>query len=119
MYKRHEIGKEGEFISKQYLIKNNYKIIETNFKCKIGEIDIITFDKTKKEIVFIEVKTRTNKKFGTPKEAVDTIKQNHIYKVAQYYLLIKKLENVYCRIDVIEVYIYNNKFNINHLKNDI
>lgn len=114
MYKRHELGKYGEEISKQYLLKLGYEIIETNFSCKQGEIDIIATDKN--EIVFIEVKTRSNFKYGLPAEAVDINKQKHITKAAKYYVYINKLENEYIRFDIIEVYIKNTVLKINHLK---
>ena len=58
MYLRHEIGKLGEDLAIKYLKEKGYEIIERNFRCKQGEIDIIA--KAKEEYVFIEVKTRTN-----------------------------------------------------------
>ena len=117
MYKRHIIGEQGEDYATEFLKDNNYKIIERNFECKSGEIDIIAFDNQKKELVFIEVKTRTNKKYGAPAESVNNIKQKHIYKTAKYYIYIHKLKNVYIRIDTIEVFIKNDKeYKINHIK---
>lgn len=115
MYKRHITGKTGEDIAINYLKENGYKIIERNFSCRQGEIDIIAMDK--KELVIIEVKTRQCLEYGKPAEAVNKIKRKHIYKAAQFYLYIRKLEKIYVRIDVIEVYIKNNKSYINHLKN--
>ena len=73
MYIRHEIGKLGEELAVGYLQKQNYKIIERNFECRQGEIDIIALDKN--ELVFIEVKTRTSIKYGKPAEAVNQIKK--------------------------------------------
>ena len=78
------------------------------FNCKKGEIDIIA--KEKNEFVFIEVKTRTNKNYGSPIDAVTYYKQKHLISAIQYYLYIKKLENVFVRIDIIEIYINNNKY---------
>ncbi len=114
MYIRHEVGREGENYATEYLQKQGYKIIQRNFECRQGEIDIIAKDKN--EYVFIEVKTRQNFNYGMPSEAVTQVKQNHILKVAQYYLYIHKLENAFTRFDVIEVYKTNGKFYINHLK---
>ena len=110
MYIYHEFGKMGEDIAANYLTKNNYKIIERNFRCKQGEIDIIA--KERDEIVFVEVKTRSSCTYGRPSEN----KQKHITKAAKYYIYLNKLENYYIRIDVIEVYFSNNKFYINHIK---
>lgn len=118
MYQRHIIGKSGEEIATKYLLKNDYTIIERNFCCRQGEIDIIAQDKN--EIVFIEVKTRTNKNYGEPIEAVTYYKQKHIIKSVQYYLYIKKLQNAFIRIDIIEIYQKTeNKYHINHIKNAI
>ena len=114
MYIRHEIGKLGEEIVTQYLNQKGYKIIERNFTCKQGEIDIICIDK--KELVFIEVKTRTNDKFGKPVEAVDVNKKKHLFKAIKYYLYSRNLENEYVRIDVIEAYLYEQSYRINHIK---
>lgn len=117
MYERHEIGKIGENIATKYLEQIGYEILQRNFECKQGEIDIIAKDK--EEIVFVEVKTRANMLYGKPKEAVDTIKQKHIYKSAEFYIYIKHLENLPVRIDVIEVYKKKEKYFLNHIKNAI
>lgn len=117
MYERHETGKKGEDLATQYLINNNYEIIERNFESRQGEIDIIAKDKN--EIVFIEVKARTNQMYGKPKEAVDTKKKKHIYKTAEYYVFIHQLENAPIRFDVIEVYKTKGMYKINHIKQAI
>ncbi len=114
MYKNHEIGKLGEDIAVKYLENIGYKIIERNFYCKQGEIDIIAKDE--KEIIFIEVKTRTNILYGNPADAVNLQKQKHIYKSAKYYLYKHSLRDVFVRFDVIEIYYLKNKININHIK---
>ena len=86
MYFRQEIGKWGENLACKYLEKNNYEIIERNFLCHQGEIDIIAKDRNQREIIFIEVKTRSNLKYGNPAEAVNKEKQRHIKQVAEYYI---------------------------------
>lgn len=115
MYKRHETGRIGEEIACEFLIKNNYKILIKNFRCKIGEIDIIA--KENDEIIFIEVKTRKQKEYGLPAEAVDKRKRNHMFFVAEYFLMINNMENIFCRFDVIEIYITKQDIKINHIKN--
>lgn len=117
MYIRHELGSNGEEIACDFLEKSGYKIIEKNYRCKIGEIDIIAQDKD--ELIFIEVKTRSQRVFGNPVESVNDEKKNHIYRVAQYYIMLKKLERAKVRFDVIEVYIKNSNVNINLIKNAI
>ena len=114
MYEKQILGKTGEEIGTQYLIKNGYRIIIRNFKCKQGEIDIIAQDKN--EIVFIEVKTRRNINYGYPIDAVDKRKQKHILNASKYYIYINKLEKRNIRFDVIEIY-KKEKFYINHIKN--
>ena len=109
-----ELGNFGEEIAVKYLEENQYKIVERNFYCKQGEIDIIAEDE--KEIVFIEVKTRSNIKFGKPSESVNQIKQKHIYNSAKYFLYKIRLLDIPVRFDVIEILISNGKFNINHIK---
>ncbi len=105
------LGKYGEIKAQQYLKKNKYKILKTNFNCKLGEIDIIA---TKNNIViFIEVKCKSSKKFGLPREMVTLNKQNKLKLVATYYLQINKAFDKNCRFDVIEVF----DDEINHIKN--
>ena len=118
MYTKKEKGKIGEDIATKYLIDQNYHIITKNFKCRQGEIDIIAKDKIKKEIVFVEVKTRTNQKYGSPSEAVDENKQKYIYKSAEYYVYKHNLYNKAIRFDIIEINIdiIKKKIRINHIK---
>ena len=117
MYPDHETGKRGEEITCDFIQKRGMEIIERNYLCKIGEIDIIAKDK--EELVFIEVKTRSQEQFGLPSEAVGDTKKKHIYRVAEYYLMKHQLENVYCRLDVVEVYLYEQNYQINYIKNSI
>lgn len=106
----------GETIATKYLEEQGYDIIERNFSCKQGEIDIIAYESKAKEYVFIEVKTRSNVHYGRPSEAVDANKQKHIWNATKYYIFSHHLENQYIRFDVIEVYKKQNQFYINHLK---
>ena len=108
MYKNEIIGKEGEEIASIYL--------QRNFYCRAGEIDIIAKDKN--ELVFIEVKTRTNSKFGRPSEAINFGKKKHLYHSIEYYLYSKKIREAKIRIDAIEVYLnIGISCRINHIKN--
>ncbi|EGT3614781.1 YraN family protein [Clostridium perfringens] len=95
------IGFYGEDLSVEFLKKEGYSILEKNFNCSSGEIDIIAL---RNEILsFIEVKSRFTKTFGNPKESVTCYKQRRIIDVAKYYLHLKKLYNYYIRFDVIEI----------------
>ena len=117
MYKRHITGILGEKLASKYLKENNYKIIKKNFRCGFGEIDIIAKDIKTQEIVFVEVKTRKNYKYGTPAESITNVKARHIKKVIEYFIHINSLHNKYIRIDVIELIIKENgKYTINHIR---
>ena len=106
-------GRIGEKIALRYLINNNANILETNYRIKSGEIDIIA--KINEELVFIEVKSRSNVKFGYPSEAVDYMKIRKIVNTAKYYMLKNNINNAPIRFDVIEIYLKYKK--INHIVN--
>lgn len=117
MDNRKDTGNIGEDIVAKYLEEKGYEIIERNFMCKLGEIDIIAQDKD--EIVFIEVKTRKILSYGNPADSVNEPKQKHIYKAAEYFLLINNKLDDFTRIDVIEVYLNDTGYKINHIKKAI
>ena len=104
----------GEKIAQDFLRNKGYEIIETNFYTKRGEIDIIV----EKDacIIFVEVKTRTNLKFGTPAMAVNSNKRKHIKSVAKTFLYLNRLQEYDIRFDVIEVLIKDGKCEINHIE---
>lgn len=114
------IGNFGEERAIEYLRKQKYKIIDKNYRCNFGEVDIIAMDNDC--LCFIEVKTRTSCKYGMPVNAVNLVKRKHIIKCAQTYILFKKLGNYKARFDIVEVFVKNddNKFvveKINIIKN--
>lgn len=111
---KRKFGIIGEKIAQGYLINKKYEILETNFYTKNGEIDIIA--KQGKCIIFVEVKTRSTLKYGTPAMAVNFTKMKHIKNVAKEYIRIKKLYRYEVRIDVIEILINNGKCKINHIE---
>ncbi|MBW2599432.1 MAG: YraN family protein [Deltaproteobacteria bacterium] len=96
-----EKGKKGEDIAAAYLQKEGYRIVERNYRCLYGEIDIIAMDAG--DIVFIEVKSRKSDNFGSPEEAVGIIKQRKISKVALNYLQEKKLTEHNARFDIVAI----------------
>ncbi|NLW25153.1 MAG: YraN family protein [Clostridia bacterium] len=96
-----ELGNLGENLAMEKLKDMGYKIICRNFTCRLGEIDIIAQDKD--ILVFIEVRSRKADTYGFPSETVNFRKQQKLRKVAQYYLMINNLENVYCRFDVVSI----------------
>ena len=96
-----ETGKEGEKIAVAYLRKNGYHIYESNFRCSLGEIDIIAREKN--ELVFIEVKTRKSGKLGYPEQAVGARKQKKMSQLALWYLQKNKLTDISARFDVVAI----------------
>ncbi len=116
MYDKKKLGNFGEDLACRYLEKYDYNVLERNFSCRQGEIDIIAYDMKKREIAFIEVKTRTSFNYGFPSEAVNKYKRIHILNSIKYYLYLKNLENVFVRIDVIEIVLNRDKYKLNHLK---
>ncbi len=97
-----ETGNYGESIAADYLKKNGYKIITTNFRVhNTAEIDIIASDKD--ILAFIEVKFRNSVKYGYGREAVTKAKQKKIRFAAEYYLMMQKIKDKFCRFDVVEI----------------
>ena len=96
-----ELGKKGEQLALRYLKKSGYRIIQTNYVCKLGEMDIIAQEND--TLAFIEVKTRTSTTFGPPQLAVNSAKQMQLSKVALYFLKEKKLEDTKARFDVVAI----------------
>ena len=109
-----EFGNTGEDIATEYLEKQGYIILERNFYCKQGEIDIIAKDKN--EVVFVEVESRSDVGYGLPSEAVTKQKINHVCRTARYFLYKNKMFNEFIRFDVVEILIKSGKFNVNHIK---
>jgi putative endonuclease len=101
MMQKKELGKKGEEVALRFLKKKGYRIIEKNYVCKLGEMDIIA--KEKDTLAFIEVKTRTTTEFGPPQLAVNSSKQRQLSKVALNYLKEKKLEDAKARFDVVAI----------------
>ena len=99
--RRQKFGEQGEALAVRRLKKAGYKIIETNYRNRLGEIDIIAKDKD--TLVFIEVKSRTSVRFGSPKWAVTPKKQKKISMVALYYLKATNQVSARARFDVVGV----------------
>ena len=108
-------GSYGEKVACQHLKKNNYIILERNYRKRFGEIDIIA--KKGDLIAFVEVKTRSCEEFGKPSEAVNYAKRQRIIKTALSYIAQKDLDAEFS-FDIIEVLINNKKvLSINHIEN--
>lgn len=90
----------------QFLESQGYQIVETNYRCRFGEIDIVAWDgkEAGQTLVFAEVKYRSSLRFGSPFEAVDEKKQSVIKKTAQFYIKEHKIPaNMNVRYDVVGI----------------
>ncbi len=102
MYNKRSVGARQEQIAVEYLEKQGYVILERNFRCRTGEIDIIA--KESGYLSFIEVKYRRNTAKGFPQEAVDPHKIRQISYTARYYMLKKRIPtDTPCRFDVVNI----------------
>jgi putative endonuclease len=109
------LGKEGERVAEQYLKNKGYKLIERNYRCPLGELDLIVLDR--RVVVFVEVKTRSGNGYGTPLEAVAFRKQRKMIQTAQYFLSEKKLHQRDTRFDVVGISWPGREPEIEHVEN--
>jgi putative endonuclease len=107
-----ELGKEGELMAVQFLLKNGYLIKEQNYRFKKAEIDIIALKD--KVLAVVEVKTRSTDFFGEPYEFVKPKQQKLIYTAIDDYVIQNDLE-VDVRFDIISIVISPQKTSIEHL----
>jgi putative endonuclease len=99
--KRHEIGILGERVAAAFLRNNGYEIIETNYRCTYGEIDIIA--RRGDTLVFVEVRTKTSYIYGSPAESITRTKMKHLLAVADDYVAARSDLPENRRIDVVAV----------------
>jgi len=110
------LGERGEAIAVAYLKGQKFTIVERNFRCKCGEVDIIARDG--KAFVFIEVKARRTLAFGPPQLAVTPFKQRQISKAALTWLAKNRLHEAVARFDVIAILLRDHEVPaIEHIRN--
>lgn len=107
-------GRMGESLAVEYLTDKGYVILETNYRNKIGEVDIIAYDRD--VLVFVEVKTRLGINYCYAYESVDSRKQKKIANTSLMFLQKNKMSDIQVRYDVIEVYPMEEE-RINHFEN--
>ena len=117
------LGRWGEKKAVLYLTGKGYSILECNYRCRFGEIDIIA--EKDEVIIFVEVKTRNSIEYGLPGEAITSLKKQHISNCLQFYLKQKGFYSQNCdfnfshsyRIDLIEILKVKGRWYIRHNKN--
>lgn len=97
----HDIGNHAEDLALQYIQQQGLKVVERNFRCRRGEIDLIMLDNT--TLVFVEVRYRKSDKFGDALESVNHTKQQRIIHTAQRYLQQQTPSHNSYRFDVIAI----------------
>lgn len=99
---RKQLGNNSEEIARSYLEAQGYRLVTHNFTCKTGEIDLIM--QKDDMLVFVEVRSRSSRRYGEPSETVNQKKQEKLRKAAVYYLYRNpQLARCYCRFDVISI----------------
>lgn len=98
---RAALGRRGEDLAAEHLVREGYRLLQRNYRCRLGEIDLVARDG--EAVVFVEVKTRRSKAFGTSAEAVSASKQARLLRLADCYLRDRGLGNPPCRFDVVAV----------------
>ena len=98
---RRDMGEFGEQKAAEMLLRSGYRIIERNYSCRSGEIDIIAM--TGMTLVFVEVKSRSGDLYGSPGQSVTKKKQDKIRRTAMYYIKTHDVRFTDIRFDVVEV----------------
>lgn len=109
------LGKEGERIAEEYLRKKGYRLVERNYRCPVGEVDLIALDR--RVVVFVEVKTRSDDRFGAPLESVHWHKQKKMMKAALFFLSQHRLHQRDARFDVIGISFVGREPMVEHIQN--
>lgn len=98
---RRKLGQRGEQLAAAYLERQGYVILDRNWRCPVGELDIVARDG--ETLVFVEVRARRGDRLGTPEESVTPTKQGKLVEVAQTYLQEVRLADQDWRIDVVAI----------------
>jgi putative endonuclease len=117
MDRRKQTGRQGEEIAASYLTAKGYTIIQRNWRCALGELDIVMEDGP--ILVFVEVRTRKGQRFGSAEESITPAKQSRLIELAQTYLQERGTPYPSWRIDVATVQLGPGGPQVNHIKNAI
>lgn len=115
MRARQVLGRTGEEMARKYLEQHGFKIIQQNFRCRLGEIDLIALHRG--VLVFVEVKTRTADDLGSPLESVDGRKQRRVMRAATFYLSQHGLHEHEARFDVVGISLRTGTPTLEHIAN--
>jgi len=99
--KKQELGTKGENLAVSYLLEKGFRIIARNFRCRLGEIDIIA--QKGDYLVFVEVRTRSSRAYGLAQESISRAKVNKLRQLAEFYLAGHPRQGLFIRFDVVAV----------------
>ncbi len=114
MVGRGDLGRRGEELAEAFLSAQRYRILARNYRCRVGEIDLVAVDDD--EIVFVEVRSRRAAGCGTPLESVDGRKQRQVVRVAQHFLAARGWVDRNARFDVIGIRFDREPPTVEHLR---
>ena len=114
---RISIGKQGEQLAQEYIRQQGYTLLEKNFRCKVGELDLIAKDRHM--VVFLEVRTKTSTAYGPAYNSVTPHKQRQVKRVALFYIAQHNLVNTQFRFDVIGITLnpQSGEHRLDHIQN--
>lgn len=98
---RQQKGRAGEELACEFLRERGLEVVARNFRCSLGEIDLICLEG--ETVVFVEVKSRRSTSYGLPQEAVTVAKQRRLTRLAQWYIKVHRLEGRRARFDVVAI----------------
>jgi len=105
---KRKIGSFGEKLAEEFLKKKKYKIITKNFQNKFGEIDLIARDKKNNQLVFVEVKLKSDERFGLPEEEFNFFKRMKLKRTIKSYFIEKKIKEENWRVDLVAIELKEN-----------
>ncbi len=117
--KRRETGNLGEKLAAEFLQKRGYRIVQSNYRCPEGEVDIVA--RYKNCLVFVEVRTKRSREFGSPEESITPAKMDKLRRVAAHYRQAHDDIPASWRIDVVAIELdrQNQPRRIEHIENAI
>lgn len=99
MTDRKQLGQKGETLARDLLLREGYRVLETNFATRFGELDIVAEEG--EVLCFVEVRLRSGRAFGLAQESLTATKRRHLLKAAQIYLTVHRRHESNCRFDLL------------------
>ena len=117
MDRRRQTGQQGEAIAAGYFIERGFRILDRNWRCPIGELDIVM--EQGDTLIFVEVRTRRGQRYGSPEESITPNKQARLIELAHSYLQQLQPSHQQWRIDILAVQLDQKPPQINHIENAV